>query len=379
MKRRFSVFTALLCIILFAGCEKGTSGVLMNDNVDEQTSARESKAESQQDSLAGAPENTQESSSETDEESESIMEVFQSVLLNKRTFSCTDMVSACDTNVIHEFNGLLSEMFNIDAYSERVCRFAVVDMDGDSAPEVVLELEDYTGYIILRYVEGQIRGNFLGYRAMSSIKENGTFGSENSAFEVHVNKLYFIGDTVVADRKISWLMSNYDKTSYRIDDLSVGEEDYERANALYEECPEVEWHDYTEEEVNKFIVEDFSPIETAKETANERQAYLDSLSYLLDLTYDQTRKAKEEFQADAKSYYDNCFNEMKRIYKLCKERLTGEELETLIAEQQRWEGENGKEPEEDIFYYEYGDMAFRRTLRMINMYYSYEFYNWTHK
>lgn len=379
MKRKFPVFATLFCIILFAGCEKGTSGGLMNDNVDEQTSARESNVELQQAFPAGTLENTQESSSQTDEESESMMKIFQSVLLNKRTFSCTDKVPACDTNAIYEYNGLLNEMSNTDAYSEYVCRFAVVDMDGDSIPEVLLELEDYTGYIILRYVEGQIRGNFLGYRAMSSIKENGTFGSENSAFETYVNKLYFIGDTLVADRKISWLMCNYDKMYYRIDDLSVGEEDYERANALYEECPEVEWHDYTEEEVNKFIVEDSFPTETAKETANERQAYLDSLSYLLDLTYDQTRKAKEEFQADAKSYYDSCFNEMKRIYQLCKERLTGQELETLIAEQQRWEEENGKEPEEDVFYYEYGDMAFRRILRLINVYYGYEFYDWTHK
>ncbi len=291
MKRRFSVLAALLCIMLFTGCEKRASGGLVNDNVDEQTSARESNVESQQTFFVGASEDAQESSSQTDEEPESIMEVFQSVLLNKMTFSCTDKVPDCNTNVIHEFNGLLNEMSNIDAYSERVRRFAVVDMDGDSVPEILLELDDYMGYIILRYVEGQIQGNFFDYRAMSSIRENGTFHSENSAFEVFVNKLYFIGDTIVADRKISWLMSNNDKMSYSIDDLSVGEEDYERANALYEECPEAEWHDYTEEEVSKFIVEDSLPTETAKETAKERQVYLDSLSYLLDLTYDQPQKA----------------------------------------------------------------------------------------
>ncbi len=70
---------------------------------------------------------------------------------------------------------------------------------------------------------------------------------------------------------------------------------------------------------------------------------------------------------------------MKKIYQLCRERLTGEELETLIAEQQRWEDENGKEPEEDVLYYEYGDTAFRRILRLINVYYGYEFYDWTNK
>lgn len=80
------------------------------------------------------------------------------------------------------------------------------------------------------------------------------------------------------------------------------------------------------------------------------------------------------FHADGKSYYDGCFEELNKIYRLCTEKLTGEALETLTAEQQRWEEENGGEPEEDVLYYEYGDKALRRTLRLSNIYYDYDYY-----
>lgn len=379
MKKRYAVFTTLLCIAFLTGCQKTASDGLVNDNGETQQSSRESNIESSETTLAESFEDVQESSSQTDEEPVSVMEAFRSVLLNQAAFSCTDKVPDCNENVIREYNGFLNEMSQSYAYSEQVCRFAVVDMDGDSVPEVLLELDDYVGYIILRYVDGQIQGNVLGYRSMSSIRENGTFQSEGSAFEGWLQKLYFIRDTVVMDWKVYSLLSAYSEL-YCIDDISVGKEDYERANALYEGCPEVEWHDYTEEEVNKFIVENTlftEASEEAVEKARERQAYLDSLSYLIELTYDYSLKTEEEFHADGKSYYDGCFNELNKIYQLCTEKLTGEALEVLAAEQQRWEDENGKEPEQDALYYEYGDKAFRRVLRLINMYYGYEFYDWT--
>lgn len=375
MKKRYAVFTTLLCITFLTGCQKAASGGLLNDNGEIQPSSRESNIESSGTTLAESSEDAQASSSQTDEEPVSVMEAFRSVLLNETAFSCTDKVPNCNVNVIQEYSGFLNEMSHSYAYSERVCRFAVVDMDGDSVPEILLEMDDYEGYIILHFTEGQIQGNVLGYRSMSSIRENGTFQSEGSAFEGWLQKLYFIGDTVVMDWKVYSLWSAYSEL-YCIDDISVEEKDYEKVKTLFEESPEVEWHDYTEEAVNEFIVEYPSLTELDWETAKERQAYLDSLSYLINLTYDQTRKTAEEFHADGKSYYDDCFNELNKIYQLCTEKLTGQALETLVAEQQRWEDENTEEPEEDILYYVYGDKALRRTLSLINAYYGYDYYDW---
>lgn len=279
-------------------------------------------------------------------------------------------------------------------YARRIDRFAVLDLDGDAIPEVVLELAEYGGFIVLRYRDGQIHGNVFGYRSMNLLKENGAFHGASSAFEGSVGKLCFIGDTVVDDDKLRFLES-IDRESYYIDDILVDSSEYERAFALFSETPEAEWYNYTEETVCEIFAEGVlfrEPSAEAAENAKERQAYLDSLSYLLDLTYDYTRKTSEEFNADAKSYYDGCYEEMNRIYQLCQERLSGEALEALNAEQQRWEESNAatleerlqvyyadsiEELEDRTLYYTYGDIALRRTIRLINLYYGFDFYDWT--
>jgi len=375
MKKRCLIFAILICVVFITGCQTAAKDGLVNGNGETQPSSQESNIEFSETALENSPEDIAEPSIQADDGPASVLGTFQSVLLNEVAFSCTDKVPECNTNVIQQFNGFLNEIpYGFDSNPGQVCRFAVVDMDGDSIPEVVLELGDYFGFLILRYAEGEVKGNVLGYRSMSSIKENGTFQSEGSAFEGWLQKLYFVEDTVVMDGKLYSLTSATSEL-YCIDDITVEKNDYEKAAALFAESVEVEWHEYTEEAVREFLAEDFFLTESTWETAKERQTYLDSLSYLLNLTYDYSQKTEEEFHAHGKSYYDGCFEELNKIYRLCTEKLTGEALETLTVEQQRWEEENGNEPEEAVLFYEYGDKALRRTLRLINIYYDY--YDWT--
>lgn len=324
------------------------------------------------------------------EEPLSVTSAFRAVLLNEETVFCTDQLLR--SGVGREFEGLLSEMPYGYDYARRIDRFAVVDLDGDAIPEVVLELAEYAGFIVLRYRDGQIHGNVFGYRSMNLLKENGAFHSAGSAFEGYVGKLCFIGDTAVTDDKLSFLLS-INRESYYIDSILVDSSEYERAFALFSETPEAEWYNYTEETVREIFGEGVlfrEPSAEAAENAKERQAYLDSLSYLFDLTCD-TSKTLEEINADAKSYYDGCYEEMNRIYQLCQERLSGEALEALNAEQQRWEESNAETLEEELQHYHansieeledrtlydtYGDIALRRTIRMINLYYGFDFYDW---
>lgn len=322
----------------------------------------------------------------------SVPSAFRDVLLNEAVVFCTDKLpkSAAYVTV---FEGLLSEMPYGYENARRIDRFAVVDLDGDAIPEVVLEMAEYGGFIVLRYRDGQIHGNVFGYRSMNLLKENGAFHSAGSAFEGSAGKLCFIGDTAVTDDKLSFLI-NIDRESYYIDDILVDSSEYEKAFALFSETLEAEWYNYTEETVCEIFEEGVlfrEPSAEAAENAKERQAYLDSLSYLLDFTYDYTRKTSEEFNADARSYYDGCYEEMNRIYQLCQERLSGEALADLSAEQQRWEESNAQTLEEELrnyhaasieeledrtLYYTYGDIVLRRTIRLINLYYGFDFYDW---
>lgn len=80
---------------------------------------------------------------------------------------------------------------------------------------------------------------------------------------------------------------------------------------------------------------------------------------------------------------------MNKIYQLCLEKLSGDELEALSSEQQRWQENFNRRLSgflsdhlvnsmEDLTdqsgYYEFGDMMLRRTFSLINPYYDYDFY-----
>lgn len=317
----------------------------------------------------------------------SVVQTFRSVLLNETAIFYTNKVPYKDLNVVWQDSVVLSELSDVSDTPKIFCQFAVVDMDGDTTPEVVLAIEEYRGFVILRYQEGHIYGYDVPYRVMMTLRENGAFISSQGAFDNQMEKMYFIGDTYVEDQKA------YYEDSYFINGILVDKSDYDEVDALFKETPEVQWHDYTEEAVNEFIVESplfaESPAEM-NESIEERQAYLDSLTYLIELTYGSSNKNPEEYKTNAQSYYDSCYEEMEKIYHLCQEKLSGAALGDLETEQQCWEESNANKlknlyevdsmdelDERYLYlYYKYGDIALRRTLRLINLYYDFPFYDW---
>ena len=117
---------------------------------------------------------------------------------------------------------------------------------------------------------------------------------------------------------------------------------------------------------------------------------MDSLSYLIEMTFNGYEEDQEESYADSKNYYESCILEMEKIYQLCAERLSGSRLEELEAGQQRWQEnfdlrlaeelgshrsiEELDYPKIEYTYYEYGDMILRRIFALINVYYDNDFY-----
>lgn len=355
----------------------------------------ESRAESLQ--AGPEPEQAMEPPLSQRESPISAVSAFQAVLLNEMAFTFTGKYPSCYIGADMPWEGLLRDQPFGPPEGRDICRFAVVDLDGDTVPEVVLEVGEYVGYVILWYREGHVYGNGIYYRAMEALRENGAFIGCDGAFVETIEKLFFVGDTYITDNKIHWELFDHGYR-YHIDDILISESDYYSAKAdmPLDEVPEVQWHDYTEDAVNEFIVDNplFAELPAELEKSiKERQAYLDSLSYLIELTYKSLEKSQEEEYADAKSYYDGCNKEMERIYQLCQEKLSGSALEALADEQQIWERSNGRELGERIrdssidsmekleermslFYIVYGDITLRRTFKLINLYYGYEFYEW---
>lgn len=230
----------------------------------------------------------------------SVGEIFQSVLLNEKELVCIEKEPYDQTIHIKEYSGFLNEMPNIFTEQISIVRFAVVDMDGDTMPEIVLEIENSSSYIILHYREGQIYGNFVNDKAMCFLKENGAFQTMGGVLDVGIEKLYFIGDTFVINEGAR--RTSVD--SFYLRDIITDEGTWNQINDSFQRIREVEWHEYTEEAINEWIAENHAFIKKSENT-NERQQYLDSLSYVIEMTYDLYNQSDEQFKKKAQEYYNS--------------------------------------------------------------------------
>ena len=310
------------------------------------------------------------------------MQAFKAVLLDEITFFCTDKTPYY--NLVNKWNGYLNELA-YDSNPIITPQFAVVDLDGDSVPEIVLAIENYNGFVILRYKEGNVYGNIVSYRTMYNLKKDGSFESSSGSSDNSMGKMLIIGDTFFCDQKVSSIGGpNID--SYYIHDMPIDKDTWDERVASFDDLPDVEWHEYSKKGVNQWLLDDSS---FPKITTTDRQNYLDSLAYLIVLT-NSNIKSQEEANANARSYYNGCNDEMNKIYQLCLEKLSGDELEALSAEQQRWKQNFNRRLSgflsdhlvnsiEDLTdqsgYYEFGDMMLRRTFSLINLYYDNDFYD----
>lgn len=301
-------------------------------------------------------------------------EAFRAVLLSEMPFFYVenDMIYQ-NRNVIHEYYEYLNEV----TYNDKPMatpNFAIVDMDGDTIPEVVLEIQDYCGFVILRYKEGQIYGSEISYRGLSDLKEDGSSMGSNSAFEYSYGKIFFIENTI-----LHYDSAEIDYDSYYSFDIPIDEKTWEGLLSAHEEVPDVEWYEFSEESIEEWFTDnpafaDISP-ETMAVTI-ERQNYLDSLSYLIEITYDFSSRGEERVNVSPKGYYNSCYEEMDKIYRLCKEKLSDAELEELEENQRIWDEYLGQCMEKVMpDYFFYGDMVLRRTCYLINLYYGNHFYD----
>lgn len=193
------------------------------------------------------------------------------------------------------FKGYLKEL----SFSEPIVtpQFAILDLDGDDVPEIVLAIEDYMGFVVLRYHEGKVFGWFY----------------------VNMQRL-----------------ENAVEISYYLHDVPVDEVEWETYYQTYEEKADAEWHEFSEEAVEKYVVTK-SEIIGLGGTLNERQAYLDSFSYLAEMTEVASKDDVEEYNKQAKKYYYSCLAEMNKIYELCKDKLSASELTALEEAQSEWQ------------------------------------------
>lgn len=115
------------------------------------------------------------------------LEAYKAVLQNKANFFSTD----------NKKNLYLNDFLtNKEIYGTtfKVTHFTVLDMDGDKAPEVVLELsvgDEPEFYEVLHYINGIVYGYLIVYRGLEELKSDGTFHFSSGAADNGWGKLRF--------------------------------------------------------------------------------------------------------------------------------------------------------------------------------------------
>ncbi|MGM9606937.1 MAG: XAC2610-related protein [Oscillospiraceae bacterium] len=142
----------------------------------------------------------------------------------------------------------------------KVTRFAVLDLDRDGLPEVVLWLNyngnDYIGFQILRVQDGAVYGYNLVYRAFEELKADGTFSFSSGAFDNGWGTITFAGDSYSVDQ-VSYCASSYDfdahqylSERYVVDHEDASGEEFEAAAGRQFAKPDASWYDFTEDNIN---------------------------------------------------------------------------------------------------------------------------------
>lgn len=312
------------------------------------------------------------------------VEALRKILLNEAPFYCCTNPGA---NKDMDFKGYLKELpFN--GGSIVTPQFAILDLDGDEVPEIVLAIEDYMGSIVLRYHEGKVFGWILGYRSMYNLKQDGSFWQSSSAFESYISKLFFVENSIVIDENAERIENAVEVKCY-LHDVPVDEAVWETYQRKHEEKEDVEWYDFNKESIMEYVI-DCSEDTEADTFINERQEYLDTFSYLIELENAFSGDI-EENNKSAKQYYYNSLSEVDKIYKAYTEKISGTELEKLEEEQRKWqEGINSRlardlyesgqvysieELDDWSLYYTYGKMHLKRSFHLVNLYYDCHFYD----
>ncbi|MBR3761831.1 MAG: SH3 domain-containing protein [Lachnospiraceae bacterium] len=310
-------------------------------------------------------------------------ELFATVLRDEKSIYFSELGYNRQTELPPSKTGTISELqFGYENHYN-IANFAVVDLDGNRIPEVILEVEEYFGYIILSCQDGRITGNGMYYRGFCDLKKDGLYFSTSGAAYGQINRLYFMGDTWESD-----VLAEHNDMQYFAKDIITDERAWKKAYEEFDNKESAEWYAFTPENIDIYVLKNkelaIKYADLPKELKN-RQEYLDSLSYLQELTYDLYQKSEEEYKEAVKSYFEHCEGEMEKILYQCIDKEgPGAGLE---KEQQIWQENFDKRLKETLsihkcnsieellnsdfgfLYWEYGDMMLRRTLRLLDRYY----------
>lgn len=176
-------------------------------------------------------------------------DIYQKILKNDSRFISTEDHS--------EF--LLNDFLARNSKAEgtyQVTQFAILDMDQDQIPEVVLELSlngSPEQYEILHDSDGKVYGYNLVYRGFEMLKADGSYEYANGAADVGVQRITGFKADSAETETLGYSQSDFSsgdaKVSYSVGSASVTKEKFDAFLDRQDAKSDAQWYQFTPENI----------------------------------------------------------------------------------------------------------------------------------
>ena len=178
------------------------------------------------------------------------LEAYKAVLNNLKDFSFTYEENPERYKQSMVLNELI-DFFN-NYHNARLSHFALIDLDRNNVPEVVLAFgEDayMDDFVVLHSHEEKISAFYFYIRSFNCLKADGTFLGSSGAMENYRLKITFVGNTYMQES----YTHGHSSDIYYVYGKQVTKEEYHKAIDKEESKPDATWHEYSEENIKKFF------------------------------------------------------------------------------------------------------------------------------
>lgn len=194
---------------------------------------------------SSAPVSSSESSKAPTPADHPVLEAYKAVIKNKSELFSTDSKKKL---YLHDF------LTNQEIYGTEftVTHFAVLDMDSDKKPEVVLELSvknEPQFYEILHEMDGTVCGYLIVYRGLEELKADGTFQYSSGAADTGIGNLKFGSTSFQTDTAGSSESGPNGTISYFINKKPVTKEAFDSLLKDQSEKKAAVWYEFTPEKI----------------------------------------------------------------------------------------------------------------------------------
>ncbi len=176
------------------------------------------------------------------------LKAYKAVLQNKSEFYSNDE----NKNIYFKDFLVNNDEFGC---SFKILHFAVLGMDDNKIPGVVIELgigsHDYAGfYEVLHYADGKVYGDIFPIRCLEDVKDDGTFISSGSASDNSCEKLKFQGSICGAD-EIAYEKRQDNIEVYFIDNKEVTSDEFDSFKNEQNAKKEPTWCEFSQDNIDK--------------------------------------------------------------------------------------------------------------------------------